>query len=108
LGEFLSELAGYGRQEFDNALSRLYDRLDRKDIRTFGFGDRDTKAFAIAEGLRKRDYQIEVTDSIIVACAFVDPSCDVFYTFDARISQSKVVLQEGKGLSTKVLPVESR
>jgi len=84
LGEFLSELAGYGRQEFDNALSRLYDRFDRKKIRTFGFGDRDTKAFAIEEGLRRSDYPIEVTDSVIVAGAFVDPSCNVYYAFDAR------------------------
>ncbi|MEI6797275.1 MAG: hypothetical protein WCK39_10460 [Methanomassiliicoccales archaeon] len=58
-----------------------------------GFG-KDGTAFALANDLMKKDDRLTPADSIIVACAFVDPDCSAFVTDDDMLLGSRVLKAE--------------
>ncbi len=107
LGELVNEvLTGQQKMSFLDVMGGLERRIRRKQLVTYGHGTPKTKVFDVASELRKKDYKLEVTDSLIVACAFEDADCQVLYTFDAKILESSAVREEARQRGKKVLPIE--
>lgn len=91
--------------KFLDVMAGLERRVRRGELVTYGHGTPRTTAFEIATNLRRRDYKLEVTDSLIVACAFEDADCQVLYTFDTGILGSSEVLSEARLRRKRVLPL---
>lgn len=107
LGELVNEVATDPHKlTFLEVMEILEKSIKRRALVTFGLGAPRTKVLEIAAALRKKDYKLEVTDSLIVACAFEDPECQVLYTFDTEILQSSTVREQARETKKKVRPVE--
>lgn len=89
---------------FLDVMGALERRVRRGDLMTYGHGPPTTKVFGLAADLRGKDHLLEVTDSLIIACAFEDSHCQVFYTLDATLLRSSVISSEARLRRKKVLP----
>ena len=108
LGELVSELlSNPGPVEFLDVMRKVESNFKKGKLLMFGHGTPDANCFELATALRREDHMIEVTDSLIVACAFIDPLCDVLYTFDGKIIESTLLAKKAKQHGTKIHPVPS-
>jgi predicted nucleic acid-binding protein len=106
LGELVNEVVTEPRKmKFLDVMAGLERSVRRGQLVSYGLGTTKTRAFETASDLRRRDYKLEVTDSLIVACAFEDGDCQVLYTLDAGILGSSEILSEARRRRKKVLPL---
>jgi len=87
------------------AVAEFWRYVNEGLLKTYMFGESDTSAFRIAEGLRSRDNLLTPTDIAIVACFLADVDCGVLYTTDSGILTNINVAREAGRLYKRVVPL---
>jgi len=89
IGELFSKLPErYDTNKFSEMASKFFKFLKEEKLKTWHYGESNTKVFNIVVQLREADICVTPSDALIIACAIEDKNCTLLYTTDNVILNS--------------------